>query len=272
MKRFDYCTIIGRNPHIYEKHVENVLRNAGLPRSEWNFHTVIYKNNTISEKITYELIKIADTNDITIHFFSETGGKANFLSNLYHCWNLCQTVGDTPLNVRAGSDQAFSEGAFINMLDAWDYYQETFSSDNVVMFHNLIENIQNSPNSRHILKDWGTNWDNFNEQAFQKWCVNNESDTASGLIGWEDANKLWGAPRNKPGLLSNSRADGASWIQSKELFKKYGPMPPLYKHGRVAGKTGDIGYMEIMRDNGVEFYIIGDSTTYHFAQGERNPR
>lgn len=269
MKRFDYCTIIGRNPHIYKKHIDNVLKNAGLPRSMWNFHVIIYKNETIPQNITEELVRISNDNDIGYEIFNEQGGRKNFLANLYHCWNHCQTVGDTPLNVRAGSDQAFNKNAFLNMINAWDSFQDTFDNDKVVLFHNLIENVKNSPRSRHILKDWGTNWDNFDEKSFQDWC---DQNGVSSLADWDMSNKLWGAPRNKPGLLSNDRADGASWIQSKALFQEYGPMPPIYTSGRMAGKTGDIGYMEKMRDAGIQFYIIGDSHTYHFAQGERNPR
>lgn len=263
MKRFDYCTIIGRDPEIYEAHIQNVLENAGLDRSLWNFHTVIYRNSRIPKVVTQELAMIAAENDIIVHYFEEEEGRdfETFLRNLYHCWNLCQTVGDTPLNVRAGSDQAFSKNAFRTMLDAWD----TLPSDNVILFHNLVECKSNVEQSRHILEDFGRNWNEFDQKAFQEWCNSNEVDE---LVGFDRANQLWGAPRNMPGLASNGRADGASWIQSKRLFDTHGPMPPRYPNGL----TGDIGIMEKMRREGVQFYIIGNSTTYHISQGERNPR
>lgn len=271
MKRFDYCTIIGRAPHIFKAHVDNVLKNAGLPRDLWNFHVIIYRNSKIDSSITQELCDIAAKSDIRVTFYDEVEGSdfETFLHNLYACWNLCQTLGDTPLNVRAGSDQAFSRDSFKNMLEAWDHYQLETNNDNVVMFHNLIECRSNVDLSRHILEDFGRNWNEFDEAKFQEWCDKNER---VGLVGHAEANKLWGAPRDMPGLASNGRADGASWIQSKKLFKKFGPMPPRYANGRLAGLTGDIGIMEKMRDAGVQFYIIGNSTTYHISQGERNPK
>ena len=268
MKRFDYCTIIGRDPEIYESHVTNVLQNAGLPREAWNFHTVIYRNSRIHPDTTARLAQIAADNDILVHYYDEVEGTGfeTFLHNLYVCWNMCQTVGSTPLNVRAGSDQAFSKDAFKNMLEAWDFYQEENGHDNVILFHNLIECKERcGASSRHILKDFGSSWRDLDLGAFQAWCDENELPE---LVGFTKANELWGAPRNQPRLASNDRADGASWIQSKRLFREYGPMPPRYGNGL----TGDIGIMEKMRDHGVEFYIIGNSTTYHISQGERNPQ
>lgn len=268
MKRFDYCTIIGRDPEIYRSHVANVLQNAGLCRSTWNFHTVIYRNSRISPDITAELAQVAADNDIQVHYYDEVEGTGfeTFLHNLYVCWNMCQTVGSTPLNVRAGSDQAFGSDAFKYMLKEWDQFQEDFGHDNVILFHNLIECKERcGASSRHILKDFGSSWKDLDLDAFQAWCDENE---AAGLFGWRPANEKWGAPRNQRGLASNDRADGASWIQSKRLFREYGPMPPRYSNNL----TGDIGIMERMREHGVEFYIIGNSTTYHISQGERNPQ
>ncbi len=267
MKRFDYCTIIGRAPAIFEAHVANVLENAGISRDLWNFHVIIYRNSRIDSTVTKQLTDIAEKNQIRVTYYDEVEGSdfETFLHNLYACWNLCQTLGETPLNVRAGSDQAFSRNSFATMLEAWDAYQKEKKNDNVILFHNLVECKSNVDQSRHILEDFGRNWNEFDGKKFQEWCDANER---VGLFGHAEANKLWGAPRDMPGLASNGRSDGASWIQSKSLFKKFGPMPPRYSNGL----TGDIGIMEKMRGHGVEFYIVGNSTTYHISQGERNPK
>lgn len=268
LKRFDYATIIGRDPGIFSHHVKNVLDNSGLSRDLWEFNVIIYRNSKIKKSTTEEILDICGDNDINYEFYDEVEGDdfETFLHNLYTCWNRCQTVGSTPLNVRAGSDQAFSDGAFRNMLEAWDYYQEENGHDNVILFHNLIECKERcGKSSRHILKDFGSSWSAFDVAAFQAWCDKNELPE---LVDFAKANELWGAPRNQPGLASNDRADGASWIQSKRLFRQWGPMPPRYS----GGLTGDIGIMEKMRSGGVEFYIIGNSTTYHISQGERNPQ
>lgn len=264
-KRFDYCTIVGKNPRIFEKHALNVIDNSGLPRDLWDFHVIVYKNSKIAQETTDEILAICSALKITPHIYQEvehTGAGDpyfTFLHNLYVCWNACHSVGDTPLSVRAGSDQAFGPNAFKNMLEAWDTYQDTNKDHNVIMFHNLIECKSNVSSSRHILQDFGRNWDEFNSVAFREWCEDNEH---IGLWGWENANLAWGAPRDIPGLASNGRADGASWMQHKSLFKKFGPMPMFYPNGL----TGDIGIMEVMRSQGVQFYIIGNSTTYHFSR------
>ena len=62
-KRFDYCTIIGRDPQLYQSHVDNVLTNAGLSRDLWNFHTIVYRNSKIDEITTQAIIDICDVND-----------------------------------------------------------------------------------------------------------------------------------------------------------------------------------------------------------------
>jgi hypothetical protein len=263
--KFDYCTIVGKNPKIFEKHALNVIDNAGLARDLWDFHVIVYKNSKIAPETTDEILSICNALKITAHIYQEVEHTGpgdpyfTFLHNLYVCWNACQTVGNNPLSVRAGSDQAFSPNAFKNMIEAWTTYQNANKNDNVVMFHNLIESKKNVTESRHILEDFGTTWDNFDKAGFENWCADNQ---ALGLHDWESANRLWGAPRDMKGLASNGRADGASWIQSKALFKKYGPMPVFYPNGL----TGDIGICEVMRTNGVKFYIIGNSTTYHFSR------
>jgi hypothetical protein len=119
-KRFDYCTIAGKNPAAYWRHIDNVLRTSGLHRDAWEFHTIIYTNSRIEPSITNEILKLADDNGITTHMYQEVEGAdyETFLHNLYSCWHLCQVLGDTPLSMRAGSDQVFSNNAFKNMLEA----------------------------------------------------------------------------------------------------------------------------------------------------------
>jgi hypothetical protein len=256
--KFDYCTIIGRNPKIFLRHIDNVLRNAGISRDLWSFHTIVYTNSKVKPETTREILDICRVHNIIPHLFREREGSdfEIFLANLYDCWNLCQTVGDTPLNIRAGSDQAFSQGAFEKLIAAY----EKHGKDDI-LFQNLVECKENAHGSRHILQSFGTSWETFDEAAFQAYCKTIEVE---GILDFEGCKKNWGFPINQPGLASNDRADGASWIQSKRLFKQFGPMPPRYSNGL----TGDIGIMERMRKHGVNFYVVGDSITYHIVKGE----
>ena len=264
MKCFDYCTIIGRRPDILEAHANNVIENAGMPRGTWNFYCVVYANSTIASDTTDRILSICDDLDIIPHIYEEDENgppKERFLKNLYACWNLCQTLGDSLYNVRAGSDQAFSKDAFANM---WRHWRREPHKDKAVYFHNLVECRANTQQSRHILEDFGRDWANFDDAAFQAWSTRHSYDAT---VDHKTANALWGAPRDRPGLTSNGRADGASWIMAKSLFRNYGPMPPRYPN-RL---TGDIGLMNIMHDDKVRLRIIGDSHTYHFSRGESAP-
>lgn len=266
-KRFDFCSIIGRSPSMFRHFAANVIENAGLSRDAWNFNMVVYRNSRINPSITDSILKIADDNGIEVHMYDEIEGADKdfeiFLTNLYACWNLCHKVGNTVLSMRAGSDQAFSKNAFKNMLDVWDNYVHQYKHEDLILFHNLIECKENVQQSRHILESFGRDWQTFDAAAFKIWCDKNEQP---GLFDWNAAVTKWGAPRNMPGLSSNFRADGASWLMAKSTYKKYGPMPPRYSNGL----TGDIGLMNLMYERGVPIYIVGNSTTYHFSQGERN--
>lgn len=263
MPRFDYCTIAGRHPDRYEKHVLNVLKNSGLPRDMWNFHTIVYVNSKIPQETTNAIIDIAKKYDIKTEMYQEVEGDdfETWLHNLYACWDRCQTIGSTPLNMRAGSDQAFGRNAFKNMLDHWDALFPKSSqpaADYVVLFHNCIESKENVSLSRHILMPFGSSWDNFNEDALQAWCDDQEMPE---LCDFRRANELWSAPRDVPGCPMNGSADGCSWLQSKALYKEFGPMLPRMEYG-----TGDITLMMRYRKAGVPILICGNSTTYHLSR------
>lgn len=265
MIRFDYCTVAGKHPDRYAAHVDNVLRNAGLDRSMWEFYTIIYKNSKISDEITNAILKIAADNKIKTEMYYEVEGDdyETFLHNLYRCWDRCQTIGTSPLNMRAGSDQAFGRNAFKNMLECWDSIVPGWSSDcnkdgDLILFHNCIESKENVPLSRHILEPFGHSWDTFKEDEFQAWCDKNE---VADICDFEKANKYWSAPKDIPGCPMNGSADGCSWLQSKELYRKFGPMLPRMEYG-----TGDITLIMRYRNAGIPIRICGSSTTYHLSR------
>lgn len=260
MIRFDYCTVAGKYPDRYAAHVDNVLRNAGLDRSMWEFHTIVYKNSKISDETTNAILKIAADNGIKTEMYYEVEGDdyETFLHNLYRCWDRCQTIGNSPLNMRAGSDQAFAQGAFKFMLDMWDAYNWKHNGDNMILFHNCIESKENVPLSRHILEPFGHSWSTFREDDFQQW---HEDNYVHELCDFDRANELWGAPRDIPGCPMNGSADGCSWLQSKALYAKFGPMLPRMEYG-----TGDITLMMRYRNAGIPIRICGSSTTYHLSR------
>ena len=52
MSGFDYYTIIGRDPKLFQGHVDNTLRNAGWPRDLWYFPVLVYKDGKIPQETT----------------------------------------------------------------------------------------------------------------------------------------------------------------------------------------------------------------------------
>lgn len=117
--------------------------------------------------------------------------------------------------------------------------------------------------SRHYIRDFGTGHESFNETKFIDFC--NEIKVEDALtIG--PAMERWDG---KPGAFSSSlgyphyRGDGCSFLMSKDLFNRIGPMPPLER-----GYTGDVILLDRAEAAGVPSYIAGDAITYHLVKGE----
>lgn len=254
MSGFDYNTIIGRDPKLFTWHIDNVLRNAGLPRDKWTFNTVIYRNKKIKPEITDELVSICTANDINYVFYDEP--HDNFLVNLYACWNMVQMLGNRPATLRAGSDQAFSDGFFANLYEAW----KSFTDEVVLQTHTVESPL--SPQSRHFIGDFGSTPDTFKEKEFNEFAA---SISRPGTYTIDEALKIWGKPTSFSSSIKtpHNRNDSCSWLQSKELFRKFGPMPPI-----SGGWTGDVIIHDRYELAGIPNRLVGDCVTYHLVRGE----
>lgn len=256
MSRFDYNTIIGRDPKLFAFHVKDVLKNAGLDRDFWDFNVYIYYNEKISDEITDELIEICKVNDINYEMHYEVSTEP-FINRLYKAWNRVQLMGKNPYVIRGGSDQTFYPNSFAA---AWDHFS-SLDSEAVVNFQTIESKL--AEQSRHYTIDAGTTPDTYSEQAFIDFCG---KIRYSGLFDIHEAMRLWGG---KPGPFNSSlganhlRGDGCSWIQSKKLFEKFGPMRPV-----TMGFTGDVVIHDKYERAGIPSYIAGDAITYHLVRGE----
>lgn len=254
MKTFDYSTIIGRDPKLWRWHVDNVLRNAGLSREHWGFNVVIYYHKQLRET-TEELVSICKENDINYKMHYEEPNRP-FIERLYDCWNIVQELGERQYTLRAGSDQAWYKDSFSNMFSALNC-----SNSDVILQAQTIE----SPLaglSRHFMKDFGSTPEDFDEEKFNKFC---DEITRSELFDIQGALKEFGHPTSFSSSIGtpHNRTDGCSWLQSKELFKKHGPMPAM------AGQwTGDVIIHDRYEKTGVPNLLVGNCITYHLVRGE----
>lgn len=253
MSGFDYYTIIGRDPKLFQGHVDNTLRNAGLERDLWDFHVLVYTNDKIPQETTDEIIAICEANDIHYHLHPEDPSRP-FIDRLYACWNRGYELGERPLVFRAGSDQTWSPRAFQALYDAW----ESLPFESAILQAQTVEHMVSYPGSRHFCRDFGTNFDEYDEEAFFEFC---EEISRPGLFTIGECLQIWG----KPGRMINGppRTDGCSWLQRRDHFKQFGPMPTIR-----AGVTGDVLIHDAYQRAGIPNFLVGDCITYHFVRGE----
>jgi hypothetical protein len=256
MTEFDYNTIIGRDPELFAFHIDNVQRNAGIDRERWRFNVYIYYNETIPRAITDKLVEIAKLNRIEYECVYEDP-RQSFLVRLYNAWNRVQLMGTAPLTIRGGSDQTFYPGSFARALE----HYKVVGRECIVNFNCIESPLANG--SRHYVRDFGTTAATYKEGEFISFC---DSIKEPRLFTIKEAMERW---EGKPGAFNSSlgfphyRGDSVSWLQSKELFKRFGPMPALER-----GFTGDVIIHDRYERAGFPSFIAGDAISYHMVRGE----
>jgi hypothetical protein len=116
--------------------------------------------------------------------------------------------------------------------------------------------------SRHFIKAFGTTASEYNEDAFIRFC---EEIYEPDLFDIDGALARWGHPTSFSSSIKedHNRTDGCSWLQTKDLFKRFGPMP--YIRGKW---TGDVWIHDNYERSGVPNFLVGNCITYHFVKGE----
>jgi len=190
MSGFDYYTIIGRDPSLFQGHVENTLRNAGLPRDLWDFNVIVYHNRLSNAQpfsnATDEILDICHEYDINYTLHYEHPDKP-FIERLYDCWNLGYTLGQRPLVFRGGSDQTWSKDAFANLWNAW----ESLPFSDAILQAQTVEHMVSHPGSRHFCRDFGTDFESYNEEAFFEFCGEISRPGAHTI---QECLEIWGKP------------------------------------------------------------------------------
>lgn len=250
-------SIISRDVGLLRWCIENARMRAGINHKwlviGWDATTEVLQY-CIDERIDYYAYEAKPENE----FNSRTDW---FLYNLYNCWELGMNEADTELIVRMGSDQFFSENWLKNLYEAGrrDLFKGIY---NVWTTEGLI-----AKNSRHIIKDFGDTWDQFRVNEFDiyanHWIYNNPymEHKTYPLVPAVDC----GLSYNHPRRGFQMRPDGVSWLQSKEVWEKYGPFCKGYS---PEGTAPDVYYIDTLNDNGVMSYLVPNSMSHHLCRGE----
>jgi hypothetical protein len=260
MKKFTYYTIIGKDTNLFLGHIKNIKEYAGFDKlpCDKEFIVIIYMNSKIPKEITKNLINICINNDIRFVLYDEF--HSTFIENLYHCWNLGYEHSDDGYVFRGGSDQFFSKDSFLAMYNSL----EKIENKRCILQANTIENIKRSPESRHLLMDFGDTFDNFKLNDFEEYCKKINNGIEEDLINIEQSLKYWNRPKKIYCSLGNiDRVDGCSWLMTKQEWQKYGPLKTIEN-----GITGDVLIHDVMQRDGYEELIVKDCITYHFVRGE----
>lgn len=257
MKRLSYYFIVGRSTSLCRWHLDQVVRNAGLDRDDYDINVVIYRNKKIPQAVTNEIVDICLSEyKANIGFYDEP--HDNFLVNLYNCWNYGYNMGAAPIVLRAGSDQAWSPNSFKNIVDAHERYS---TQELVTQVHTVEADI--ATGSRHWTKPWGHTWDTFKEEEFIKFAAEQGRE---GLYTIQEALSIWGHPTSFSNSLgpNRNRVDSVSWCMSRKLFEKVGPMEPI----GIYGLTGDVLIHDRIEMLGITEYLVGNTFSYHLCRGE----
>lgn len=179
-----------------------------------------------------------------------------FLKNLYRAWNLGYAHSHTKYVARLGSDQFFSKGWLAELMRA-----SAMRDDNGT-FHTWTVESPVAKHSRHEVRDFGSTWDTFDVSAFDFY--------AKALISQYSSRNLLAAHEcrlfyNHPFRRMQCRPDGCTWLQTKDLWGRFGPLEDTIN---AEGVTGDVAYMDRLSDAKIPAYLVPPSVTYHLVRGE----
>jgi len=181
-----------------------------------------------------------------------------FIRCLYACWNAGYEHSTTKWVARMGSDQAFSKDWLKNLLACAERH-----GDRAVYHTNTIESPV-AKRSRHEIHDWGSTPKEFQDKGRDRFD-NYANDLAwrmrstPTVLGSECS--LW---YDHPTRGRQRRADGCSWLMTKDLWREFGPMNDRV----VNGVAPDVEFMDRIYDAGVPGYLCLTSSTYHNVRGE----
>lgn len=258
-------TVISRDVNLLRWCVDNARSRAGIDHAwlvcGWNPTDAILKECELLGVpcVPHEL---PDKPGLRAHPDQQTRW---FLKCLYKMWNVGYEHAKTKWVVRMGSDQFFSKNWLKNLMEAAEKYGERG------IYHTWTVESNFAKHSRHETRNWGTSWQEFNQLQFDLYADDLIYRTGStkALPGREC--NLW---YQHPARGKQTRPDGVTWLQTKELWEEFGPMEDVLNDEKV---TGDVAYMDRLYDgvaadgskvDPVPGFLVPRSISYHLVQSE----
>lgn len=257
-------TIIGRNVDLLKQWIECVQDRCGLEPDQYELDLVLWKPD--QDVLDYAK---EHCHQYVIYDPMKQHGNENYVRDLYACWNLGYEMSRCKYVFRSGSDQIFSKNFLKNAMNLIGEYEQPQGLDGVsnTAFYHLytLESWEGSkaayqrPCSRHIMpQGW---WDDLLHPNWTKFDMFCESMSVDKLL----TNEEYALPFKHPTRGWIFHTVGASWIQRKSTYDKYGAMIDYVGQG---GITGDVELFDRGEKYGVPSLLLGNSFTFHRCKGE----
>ena len=183
---------------------------------------------------------------------------AAFIKSLYAAFNAGYDHSSTKWVARMGSDQFFSKDWLKNLLACAERHGER------AVYHTTTIESPVARRSRHEIRDWGTTPVEFDERG------RSQFDAYADDLAWRFRSDptvlgsecdLW---YNHPTRGRQRRADGCTWLMTKDLWREFSPMNDQV----VLGVAPDVQFMDRIYDAGVSGYLCRTASSYHLVRGE----
>jgi hypothetical protein len=256
-------TVIGRNVDLLKQWEHNVRTRAGLPEDQYEVDLVLWN----AEPDVLDYVKNGNFRYVTYNPL-EHYPDANYVRDLYNCFNMGYEMSRAKYVLRSGSDQVFSLDYLRRSMDLILDYEK--DGDRTAMYHLLtLESWDGSksaygrPCSRHIMPiGW---WDHLLCPRMDKFDAFCEAILTPQLL----TNEEYALPFLHPIKGWVFHTVGASWIQQRYVWKKFGPM---MNHVGPNGLTGDVEIFDRVASRDPDFQVpsllINDAATFHRCKGE----
>lgn len=252
-------TIIGRDLGLLQWNVLNARKRAGMPH-EW---LVVNWVNPADDPACAAAIQ-AWCESESVRYVRYPGTReqdypsrtAWFLHDLYASWNLGYAEAQTPWVARMGSDQFFARDWLKWLWTPVEHFGERAVYDVWTVESPL------AVRSRHPIEDFGVSPQTFDTRRFDEYAATLQNRYSSRYLLKPSECRLY---YQHPTRGLQVRTDGVTWLQTRALWEKHGPLPDAVSPEGIAP---DVAYRDRLFDAGIPSYLVPPAVAWHAVRGE----